>query len=277
MKEIDEKYFKEPISQNTVEDILEEDEKILKRTKPDKRAYILSSAFKMLPLALFWLAFDAAFLTLIGKAMSNGEMPLGMLGFIVPFFIVHLVPVWLWIAKIVRSVLEIKNIEYVFTDKRIIIRSGVIVDFKFLYYDKIESVNAKVGLLDRLCKVGDVYVTAAGTKAVIFDQSDPYTLATQLQRVANDVKADVMYPNALRPSVNPGYATKYAGNMREETAQTSTETAVNETKTAPQTDETAVGGAPSNGEETEGQTAETKTMSQNSTPADETSKDGEQQ
>lgn len=199
--EIDEKYFKGSQSESTVEGVLEEDEKILFRSKPNKKSYMWAAALKMLPIAIIWLCFDVAFLTVIGIEIKNGHVPKVILAALIPFFIVHLAPVWIWISKIVKSSVEIKNIEYAFTDKRIIVRSGVIgIDFKFFYYDKIESVVAKVGLIDKLCKVGDIYITAAGTAGVLFDQENPYQLATKVQKLASDVRADLYYPNELRPS-----------------------------------------------------------------------------
>lgn len=202
--QIDEKYFEQSNTENTLESVLGADEKILFRSKPNKRSYILAAVLKMLPIAVVWLCFDSAFLALIGVGIRGGEVPVKLLGFIVPFFVIHLTPVWIWLSKIVKSAVEIKNIEYAFTDKRIIVRSGVIgIDFKFFYYDKIESVVAKVGLVDKICKVGDIYITAAGTAGVIFDQQDPYGLATKLQKIANDARADLYYPNALRPTDDP--------------------------------------------------------------------------
>lgn len=198
--QIDEKYFKQSDIDNSLEGVLEADEKILHRCKPDKRAYMWSAALKMLPVAVIWLCIDVTFLTLIGIEIKQGNLPIAMLAVLVPFFLVHLAPVWMWVTKLVKSSVEIKNIEYAFTDKRIIVRSGVIgIDFKFFYYDKIESVVAKVGLIDKLCKVGDIYITAAGTAGVIFDQASPYQLATKLQKIASDARADMYYPNELRP------------------------------------------------------------------------------
>ncbi len=199
--QVDEKYFERSQSGDTIDSVLEDGEKVLFRSKPNKRSYVMAAALKMLPIAIIWLCFDAAFLTLIGIEISKGNMPKAMLGVLVPFFLVHLAPVWIWISRIVKSTIEIKNIEYAFTDKRVIVRSGVIgIDFKFFYYEKIESVVAKVGLIDRVCKVGDIYITAAGTAGVIFDQTDPYSLASKLQKLASDFRADLYYPNELRPA-----------------------------------------------------------------------------
>ena len=211
---IDEKYFQESQMQvNAVEDILAADESILWRDKPDKRAHIAAAVVKMLPIAILWLCIDMGFIVGISIGMSRGSVPLPVLGFIIPFFALHLAPVWVWVAGIVRAATEIKNLEYVFTDKRIIIRSGIIgIDFKFLYYNEIESVNVKVNWTDKLFKVGDIYVNAKSSAAVLYDLHNPYILGTKLQKVVQDITTDINYPNALRPDHNPGYHTKYNDN-----------------------------------------------------------------
>ena len=64
---IDEEYFK--IDNNKpkdkIEDILEEDERVLVRLKPNKKAYILERVVKMMPIALIWLLFDGAFIAIM--------------------------------------------------------------------------------------------------------------------------------------------------------------------------------------------------------------------
>ncbi len=215
MKKIDEKYFgSDAMRSNAVEDVLMEGESVLWRSKPQRKAYMLAAVLKMMPIALIWLVFDAGFITML--ALSGGDMPKSMIAMICVFFVIHLAPVWVWIVGIVKAAMELKHIEYVFTQKRIIIRTGIIVDYKFVFYDKIQSVNVKVGLFDRLFRVGDIYLTTPTDKAVIFDQTDPYRLAAKLQKIAQDVLADISYPNALRPDSNPGYATTYTANPFEQ-------------------------------------------------------------
>ena len=212
--QIDEKYFQESQMQaNTVEDILADDEEVLWRDKPDKKAHIAAAVVKSLPITLLWLAIDCGFIVGISIAITKGCAPLAVLGFIVPFFLVHLAPVWMWVANLVKSVAELKTIEYVFTDKRIIVRSGLIgIDFKFIYYNEVESVNVKVNWTDKIFRVGDIYVNAKSSSAVLYDLHDPYRLSTKLQKVAQDIATDINYPNALRPDKNPGYKTKYSAS-----------------------------------------------------------------
>lgn len=208
---IDERYFKENTTQsNEIEDVLNSDEKVLWRGKPNPKSYVLAAMVKMFPIAIIWLLFDGTFIVFITKGMTDGGIPLSMLGFIVPFFVLHLTPVWIWLYNTVKAVREVKNLEYAVTDRRIIIRSGIIgIDFKFVNYTEIDSVNIKVGLIDRIFKVGDIYVNSSVNAAVLWDVAEPYKIGKALQKVTVDIKSDIYYPNAKRPHSNPGYKTDY--------------------------------------------------------------------
>lgn len=211
MKEINEKYFQYNNSStvnNSIDDELIEGEKILWRAKPKRGAYIWSNVLKMLPFVLIWLAIDVAFIVVLAK--YAGDMPTFVWFILVPFFIIHLTPVWLWIYGMIRANIEHKNIEYAFTNKRIIMRSGLIgIDFRNIYYSDIVSVNLKVGIIDKLFKVGDIYLKAKTESVVLFDISEPYVVLKALQQISLDIKADIYFPNELRPSKNTGYNTDY--------------------------------------------------------------------
>ncbi len=199
------------MKQNAVEDILEKDEKILQRLKPNAKVIRLEAIFKGMPLALLWFSIDAIFIVTMFTTGAVEEAP-WMIAFMVGFFALHLLPVWLYIANLIKNLAGYKNIEYVFTDKRIIIRSGLVgIDFKSIYYTSLESVNLKVGLFDRLFKVGDIYLKANTQTAVLEDIENPYVYLSKLQKIALDIKSDIYYPNDLRPSENHGYQTEYKG------------------------------------------------------------------
>lgn len=199
------------MKQNAVEDILEKDEKILQRLKPNAKVIRLEAIFKGMPLALLWFSIDAIFIVTMFATGAVEEAP-WMIAFMIGFFALHLLPVWLYIANLIKKLAGYKNIEYVFTDKRIIIRSGLVgIDFKSIYYTSLESVNLKVGLFDRLFKVGDIYLKANTQTAVLEDIENPYVYLSKLQKIALDIKSDIYYPNDLRPSENHGYQTEYKG------------------------------------------------------------------
>ena len=208
---VDKDYFdinknNEPIN---AKDLLLENESILLTLKPYKTDYFLESFFSGFLFVLFWAGFDAFFIIMMVRSGFFETQPWSI-AFVVIFFILHLIPVWKYFANVARRLIEYKKIEYTFTDQRIIIRSGVVsVDFKTFFYSEINEVQIKVGLLDRLFKVGDIHITANTKSAVIEDIKNPYEYGNRIQKLVKDIKADISYPNDLRPEENHGYNTKY--------------------------------------------------------------------
>ena len=210
---IDENYFKtdNPMKQNRIEDILSEDEAILQRLKPNCKVLLLEAIFKGLPFVLLWLAFDSFFIIMMITTGVFSQNPY-ILIFVIAFFALHLLPLWMYIANIIKTMAGSKNIEYVFTNRRIIIRSGVIgIDFKTIYYTDVEGINCKVGIFDRMFKVGDLYIKAHDQSAVLMNIEMPYFFLEKLQKITLDIQTDIQYPNDLRPKENHGYKTDYKG------------------------------------------------------------------
>lgn len=211
MAKLDETYFKIESSGRdlkNIEDVIGSDEQILWSGKPKKRAFLINAFTKMLPIALIWLLFDGAFIGLMIGTMD--EIPAPVKIFMVVFFLFHLMPVWIWLSNVLTANRQHENLEYAFTNKRIIIKSGIIgIDFKNIYYSEIDSVNLRVGLVDRIEKVGDIYIKSIGGANVLYDLENPYSLTEKLQKIVVDIKTDIQFPNNLRPAENDGYSTKY--------------------------------------------------------------------
>ena len=211
MAKLDENYFKiEPSGRDlkNIEDVIGSDEQILWSGKPKKRAFLINAFTKMLPIALIWLLFDGAFIGLMIGTMD--EIPAPVKIFMAVFFLFHLAPVWIWLSHVLTANRQHENLEYAFTNKRIIIKSGIIgIDFKNIYYSEIDSVNLRVGLVDRIEKVGDIYIKSIGGANVLYDLENPYSLTEKLQKIVVDIKTDIQFPNNLRPAENDGYSTKY--------------------------------------------------------------------
>ena len=211
MAKLDENYFKIESSGRdlkNIEDVIGSDEQILWSGKPKKRAFLINAFTKMLPIALIWLLFDGAFIGLMIGTMD--EIPAPVKIFMVVFFLFHLMPVWIWLSHVLTANRQHENLEYAFTQKRIIIKSGIIgIDFKNIYYSEIDSVNLRVGLVDRIEKVGDIYIKSIGGANVLYDLENPYSLTEKLQKIVVDIKTDIQFPNNLRPAENDGYNTKY--------------------------------------------------------------------
>ncbi len=191
-------------------------EQVIWSGKPKKNAYIMNKVLGMLPIALIWLAFDSVF---IGAAFSGGLG--GMSLFIMLFMLLHLMPVWIWLANALTANRSWKNTAYYVTNRRILIQTGVLSqDVQSIYYKEIENVNLRIGLLDRLLGVGDIYFdlgyyhTGGKTKTnykTFLDVENPHEVYTRVQKVVMDIQSDIEFPNAYRPEENPGYNTKYSG------------------------------------------------------------------
>ena len=208
MGNIDENYFKMPsvVPNLSIDEIIGSGETVLLKQKPKKNAFIFNSIVKFLPIGIFWFIFDALFI--VGIVFAG--VPSVIWAFLVPFFAIHMFPVWICIVNIVKVGKVWKNLEYAFTDKRIIIRSGLIgINVTSIYYADIQGVNMRIGVFDRLFKVGDIYISSDGQSQVLYDLENPYFILERVQKLVLDLKTDVYFPNYLRPGTNSGYNTKY--------------------------------------------------------------------
>lgn len=212
MAKFDERYFGGADDQPyDINSLIGEDEEIIWQGKPNKKAFVLNNVLKMFPIALIWLCFDGFFIYMLVSNDVFSQLG-GFAILIVVFFVIHLIPVWIWIQNIVTASARHKNIDYVFTNKRIIIKSGLVgIDINNIYYTEISNVSLKVGLIDKMCGVGDIYIKATSSAQVLWDIDSPYTVVNRLQKVVNDIKTDVHFPNVLRPEENKGFNTKYKG------------------------------------------------------------------
>lgn len=130
------------------------------------------------------------------------------------------------VGTVLYTLLSYKNIWYLITDKRVILQRGLIGrDFDIADYDKFESADLHIGIIDKIFGTGSIRIYAGrlvyhsgsqysrgGTENAPFVMAnigDPYTVFELLKKTSFDVKADINYPNVLRPGENKGYQTKY--------------------------------------------------------------------
>lgn len=190
-------------------------EQVLWQAKPKKNAFIINKVLGMLPIALIWLLFDGFF---FGQVFSAGG---GMMAFLIPFALLHLMPVWIWLGNAITANRQWKNTVYYVTNRRVLIQTGFASqELQTVYYKDIRNVNLRIGIIDRLLGVGDIYFDLGEyysngrhkTIAKAFlDIEDPQQVYTRIQNVILDIQTDIEFPNAYRPDENPGYRTKYKG------------------------------------------------------------------
>ncbi len=185
-------------------------EAILWRGKPKRSAFIAGKSLPMLPIAIIWLIIDLGF---IANAFGGG----GMMFFMIPFFALHLMPVWIWLGSTLTAGKRWKNTMYYVTNRRIIIQGGFLaVNEKSLFFKEIRSVQSKVGLFDKLSGTGSILFNAEmisgnnkATPPSFQYLENAGAVYQRVQRTVLDMQTDMEYPNALRPEENPGYKTDY--------------------------------------------------------------------
>lgn len=137
---------------------LQEGENVLWQGKPKKAARVWNSVFApMLPFVLIWLAVDGFILVGMAASGAIGEMAF----FIIPFFAIHLMPVWIWIGGIIKAIGKGKFDHYVVTDRRVLIKNENVL-YNSIYFTEIVNVAVKRSLADRLAGTGDVYMVISG-------------------------------------------------------------------------------------------------------------------
>ena len=193
-----------------------ESETILYEGRPDRKCFILESVFNpLMPFALIWALID---LTILGGALITTEGR-NILFIVIPFLLIHMMPVWIYLSGILFTVRKHKNTYYIVTDRAVYSSGGI---FSKTYNQKpfaeLSHVNLHRGIFDQKFGVGDIVMTssqfgstsgsASITIASISNYMEVYNLVKKLQQ---DIYTDVMYPNAKRPTENYGYNTKYRG------------------------------------------------------------------
>lgn len=140
-------------------DILENDEQIIKVIKPSRGRYWKAPLFPF-AIPLFW---------------PHLILLMALTLFTLPFFYAH----------------GYKNLYYAYTNKRLIVRSGIIgVDYHSLDYKNITSTSVNVGFLDKGSKTGTISFKS-NTSHITFNYvENPYDLMKEIKEYMNSIKKD---------------------------------------------------------------------------------------
>lgn len=225
--------------ENELKKLVGKDEKILYEGKPDKRCFVMESIFNpLLIIALIWAIFDFNMMRGVNSMMrttreissmattrgmnfmgSIGSVIGGMGLFFTGFLILHLLPVWIYLASVIFLSRRYANTYYIVTDRSIYVSGGVFrKSFETKSFFELSQIDLHRGYFDQIFGVGDIVATSNQFKGVnvpatitlrnISNYMELYELVKKLQQ---DIYTDVMYPNTKRPKENPGYKTKYTG------------------------------------------------------------------
>ena len=101
---------------NDLKKLVNENEKILYEGRPNKKCFIFESIFNpLLPFAIIWAVIDIGF---FGRAMLASE-EVSLLSFVIPFMLLHMMPVWIYLGGVLFTARKYKNTYYIVTDSGI--------------------------------------------------------------------------------------------------------------------------------------------------------------
>lgn len=190
-------------------------EKILYEGKPNKKCFIFESIFNPLfPFAVIWAIIDFAVIGVSFMSKSGQFMY-----FIIPFMLIHLMPVWLYLGGALLTFRKYKNTEYIVTDHAIYVSGGVFTkNFNTKPFAELSHVDLHRGIFDQIFNVGDIITTSnqitngrVGAGISINSISNYLEVYKMVKKLQKDIYSDVMYPNDKRPKENHGYNTEYKG------------------------------------------------------------------
>ena len=186
--------------------ILTEGEELLWQDKPSKGAYILNKIFEK-KLTYIIMCIIVGIIGLISIFSSEMEMKERIIVLVVLAIIMF--PVWIRLSKIALASKEWKKTEYVVTNKRIVVKTGIIkTRYNSLFYSKIKNVDLSVGVIDRILRVGDISIMTEEDIEWFYDIKNAVKVYGNIQKMVTDMQSDINFPNEKRPNVNPGYNTK---------------------------------------------------------------------
>lgn len=124
-----------------------QNENVLWRGKPNKKCFLLESIFNpLLPFALIWAIVDIGILLVFTFADRQAGSP-RILSFVLPFLVLHLMPVWIYLGGVFLSVRKYKNTEYIITDKGIYVSGGTFsYNYEMKPFTDLSHINIHRGI-----------------------------------------------------------------------------------------------------------------------------------
>lgn len=206
-----------------IDNIIDKNEEVLWRDKPDKISYVFSALNVFLVIfMIIWTSMVYFITSGFGKFQSDfPTMRTQFLIFEYMPYLFYLIPITVLVINPIYRFFAAGKIEYVITDKRIYIISGIIgTDIQNVEYREVDKLNVSVGFMEKLRSTGTISLTpdvkvnsGRDSSTTVYGHkligiSNPYQVYKLLRDNSLDVTTDQYYPNDLRPDNNKGYKTK---------------------------------------------------------------------
>ncbi|MDO4604588.1 MAG: PH domain-containing protein [Helcococcus sp.] len=201
-------------------DFIDDNEKIIEIAKPDKFIYTFWH-LRNIGVLIFLLIWTVV-VVFIGRQFIFFEDEMLNPGIMFKFFplILLAIPFIIFIINPILRYIQSSKIEYIITDKRVYIFSGVIgKDIQSIEYREIDKLKLNVGILEKIRGKGtiqltpdqsyyngDTRYTEYGHRLIGIDK--PYEIYKLLKNNTLDIVTDQQFPNEYRPNSNKGYNTK---------------------------------------------------------------------
>jgi len=144
--------------QQEIQTILEDNEKVIKEQKQDLKSAMAFGILLMLIIAIFAYIFQSILLNPESTCLINGQPSSHeecAKGTIYIVFFIYL------FALVIPTLfyLNYKVTTYIVTNKRLIVKSGLIgADIRSIYYDQIKSIFVNVGLIGKIFSTGTIMI-----------------------------------------------------------------------------------------------------------------------
>lgn len=179
------------IDPKEISEVLKKNEKILWRGKPACSAFLSETIFGFIHIALLFAAFGGLLIYFcIERGIFGGNV--SVLSFILgAFLVVFLLPVYVWLFECLTAFTQYKHSEYVFTDRRVIVKKWRLGRYlEVVDYKKIITVNHVIKLTSKPFKAGDIVISCKNKKIVLKAIGEPANTARELRKIVKEVKED---------------------------------------------------------------------------------------
>lgn len=172
-----------------ISEVLKSGEEVRWEGKPDCASFLAGNVLGVLPLAFLFGAFGGLLIYFCIKKGIFGGDPTFMSFFLGAFLVIFFLPVYVWLFECLTAIVQYKNTQSVFTDRRVIAKKWrwgrylEIVDYK-----KIVAIDHVVRFTDKVFVTGDVIVECGKRKVILRDLKDPAGTARELRKIVKAVK-----------------------------------------------------------------------------------------
>lgn len=174
-----------------ISEVLKKNEKILLRGKPVCSAFLSETIFGFIHIAMLFAAFGGLLIYFcIERGIFGGNV--SVLSFILGAFLaVFLLPVYVWLFECLTAFTQYKHSEYVFTDRRVIVKKWRLGRYlEVVDYKKIVTINHVIKLTGKPFKAGDIVISCKNKKIVLKAVEEPANTARELRKIVKEVKED---------------------------------------------------------------------------------------